>query len=303
MKKIILLLTALTFITFKNQSQTIVDIDDNVYNTITIGTQIWMKENLKTTKYNDNTEISLVTNNTTWAASTTPAYCWYDNDSATYKNTYGALYNWYAVNTGKLCPTGWHVPSDAEWKILTDYLGGLSVAGGKMKETDTTHWNNPNTGATNESGFTGLPSGDRFSGYSGIRDFGGWWSGTEYTDTTYARDRNLMHSLSAVGDAHDPKYVGLSVRCVNDSTSGISNINQHEYFKIYPNPAIDKIYIDCTEKQDFKMQVYNMIGVGVLQKELTNGTNDIDIKSLSKGIYVIKLTGTDWTAERKLIRE
>ena len=108
----------------------VVDIDGNVYHTVTIGTQVWMVENLKTTKYNDGTAIPLVTDNTAWGALTTPGYCWYNNDSATYKNTYGALYNWYAVNTGKLAPTGWHVPTDSEWTVLTTYLGGQSVAGG-----------------------------------------------------------------------------------------------------------------------------------------------------------------------------
>ena len=108
----------------------VVDIDGNVYHTVTIGTQVWMVENLKTTRYNDGTAIPLVTDGTAWAALTTPGYCWYNNDSATYKNTYGALYNWYAVNTGKLAPTGWHVPTDSEWTVLTTYLGGESLQAG-----------------------------------------------------------------------------------------------------------------------------------------------------------------------------
>jgi uncharacterized protein (TIGR02145 family) len=142
----------------------VTDGDGNVYNTVTIGTQIWMKGNLKTMKFNYGTSIPNVTDNTTWAGLTSAAYCWYNNDAATYKTTYGALYNWYAVdvasNDGKnVCPAGWHIPSDAEWTTLTDYLGGASVAGSKLKETGTTHWLSPNTGATNESGFTALPGG------------------------------------------------------------------------------------------------------------------------------------------------
>ncbi|MBI5010148.1 MAG: fibrobacter succinogenes major paralogous domain-containing protein, partial [Bacteroidia bacterium] len=135
------------------------DIDGNVYQTVTIGTQVWMKENLKTTKLNDGIALPNVIDNAAWAALTTTGYCWYNNDATTYKSTYGALYNWYAVNTGKLCPIGWHVPSDDEWTLLTTFRGGYSVAGGKLKETGTLHWTSPNTGATNETGFTALPGG------------------------------------------------------------------------------------------------------------------------------------------------
>jgi uncharacterized protein (TIGR02145 family) len=123
------------------------DIDGNYYKTIQIGSQIWMAENLKTTRYNDGSNIPLVTDNTAWSNLTTPGYCWYNNDAATYKNVYGALYNWYAVNTGKLCPSGWHVPSEYEWTLLVNYLGGVYAAGGKLKETGTTHWYSPNAGA------------------------------------------------------------------------------------------------------------------------------------------------------------
>ena len=143
-----------------NDDSTVTDIDGNVYKTITIGAQVWMKENLKVTKLNDGTAIELVINDDDWGISTSPGYCWYDND-VNNKNLYGGLYNGYCVITGKLCPTGWHVPTDSEWTELSDYLGGDDVAGGKMKETGTTHWLSPNTDANNESGFTGLPGGYR----------------------------------------------------------------------------------------------------------------------------------------------
>ena len=133
----------------------ITDIDGNTYKTVTIGTQTWMAENLKVTKYNDGIAIPNVTDNTAWRELTTGALCDYGNTPSN-SETYGKLYNWHAVNTGKLCPTGWHVPSDAEWTELTDYLGGTSVAGDKLKETGSTHWSNLRTGATNETGFTAL---------------------------------------------------------------------------------------------------------------------------------------------------
>ena len=146
------------------------DHNGNAYKTIRIGSQVWMAENLKTTEYNDGTSIPLVMNNSAWSALTTAGRCYHNNDSLTYKKPYGALYNWYAVNTGKLCPTGWHVPTDGELHTLVLMLDADAVfvlgqesliAGGKLKETGTTHWYSPNEGATNESGFTALPGGLR----------------------------------------------------------------------------------------------------------------------------------------------
>jgi uncharacterized protein (TIGR02145 family) len=175
-----------------------------------------MAENLKTTKYNDGTAIPLVTDDKAWDALTTPAYCWYKNDATTNKNTYGASYNWYTVGTNKLCPKGWHVPTDAEWTTLTTYLGGESVAGGKLKETGTTHWESPNTGATNESGFKALAGGDReFGTFSYIGYSGYFWSATG-TNATEARYRNMAYYGSKVGSNSIFKKMGYSVRCLRD---------------------------------------------------------------------------------------
>jgi hypothetical protein len=123
------------FSTDSNVEQ-VTDIDGNVYRTLSIGNQIWMSENLKLKRFNDGTQIGT----TFTMLSQIPAYCWYNNDSASFNNTYGVLYNWYAVKTGKLCPVGWHIPSDSEWTTLGNYLGGSSVAGGKMKEAGIKHW-------------------------------------------------------------------------------------------------------------------------------------------------------------------
>ena len=206
------------------QAQTVKDIDGNGYKTVTIGKQVWMAENLKTTKYNDGKTIPLVTDEKSWEVLTTPAYCWYNNDATANKNKYGALYNWYTVNTKKLCPNGWHVPTDAEWTILTTYLGGESVAGGKLKETGTSHWESPNTGATNKSGFTALPGGFRnhdgtfgdFGSYVLIfRSNGCWWSSTEQSDFS-AYYRRLYNTLISVYRSPSDKHFGYSVRCLKD---------------------------------------------------------------------------------------
>ncbi len=142
-------------VSFSTSPLTISDADGNTYATVAIGTQVWMKENLKSTKYNDGTSISLVTVASDWTALRTHGYCWYDNN-VSYQNIYGALYNWYTVNSGKLCPSGWHVPTDNEWTTLINYLGGASIAGSKLKEAGTVHWVSPNI-ATNVSGFAGSP--------------------------------------------------------------------------------------------------------------------------------------------------
>jgi uncharacterized protein (TIGR02145 family) len=189
----------------------------NYYPVVKIGTQTWMASNLKTTKYNDlSTAIPLVTDNAVWGSLTTPAYCWYNNDATTFKVTYGALYNWYAVNTGNICPSGWHVPSDAEFTTLTTFIDGN--AGGKLKETSTVHWTSPNTGATNEYGFTALPGGDRGGtnwGFQNLGNRGSWYSST--AEGTYnALGRVLEYNYGNVATLHAGKSVGSSVRCIRD---------------------------------------------------------------------------------------
>lgn len=152
-------------VSFTTRTSQTTDIDGNTYYTQTIGSQEWMTENLKTTKLNNGTTIPLVTGDSQWGALTTSGYCWYNN-SSNYKKNYGALYNWYTVNSGKLCPAGWHVATYEEWKTLINYLGGQEVAGGKMKETGTLHWTSTTTGIDNSSGFSALPGGCR--GNNGI---------------------------------------------------------------------------------------------------------------------------------------
>jgi len=204
-------------VSFTTQTETVTDADGNVYHTVTIGTQVWMAENLKTTKYRDGTAIPNVTNAASWVGLTTGAFCWYNNDATTYKNTYGGLYNWYAVNTGKLAPTGWHVPTDAEWTTLTTFLGGEDVAGSKLKETGTTHWLSPNAGATNETGFTALPGGYRIND-GAYGDFGGsgyWWCSNE-GGTSNPFLRYMTCGFSKVVRSDTSKQYGISVRCVKD---------------------------------------------------------------------------------------
>jgi len=176
-----------------------------------------MAENLKTTKFSDGTDIPLVADYIEWDKLSTPAYCWYKNDEATYKTPYGALYNWFAVNSGKLCPSGWHVASNPEWgTLVTTYLGGTSIAGGKLKETGVTHWKYPNTGASNETGFTALPGGNRTYGASrGIGASGFWWTASQ-TSTATAMFRQMVYNYGIVSSDGYDMFCGFSVRCVRN---------------------------------------------------------------------------------------
>ena len=193
------------------------DIDGNTYKTVQIGTQVWMAENLKTSKYSNGNTIPNITDST-WSNLTTGAWAYYNNDVAN-NAKYGKLYNWLAVSPGNknVCPTGWHVPTDAEWTVLTDYLGGASVAGGKMKEVGTTSWISPNTNATNTSLFTGLPGGTRnHNGYfKSIGYSGYWWSSTEY-DTAIGWNLGLYGYDGSASRNSLNKRAGLPVRCLRD---------------------------------------------------------------------------------------
>ena len=305
MKKIILLFAGLAFLSFKNQAQTVTDYDGNVYNIITIGTQEWIKENLEVSHYSNGAAIPLVTDSLIWGSLGSGAYCYYKNDPITYSSTYGKLYNYYTViDSRNLCPVGWHVPSNDEWLTLATYLGGYSdpATGGKMKEIGTTHWAPPNDGATNTSNFTGLPGGFRRdnASFDWNGTYGFWWSTTIICDPNAWSLRYMDATIANYGL---PGKSGYSVRCIRDSTAQINEINYQDEIKIYPNPSIDRITIDCANKQPIKMQVYNMVGECVLQREFSNCTNEINVSSLSKGIYEIKLTGADWTVQRKLIKE
>jgi uncharacterized protein (TIGR02145 family) len=205
------------------------DVDGNTYKTIQIGNQIWMAENLRTTRLNDETLIPNVKDDKEWGHLETAGYSWYNNDASAYLADYGALYNWVTVNTGKLCPSEWHVPSDTEWGTLTTYLGGGSIASGKLMETGNAHWLNPNSGATNSAGFTGLPGGSRygddvFLGYIvyfffDLGDVSRWWSASESGSADLASIAYIFsrEDSNFTGVEQFFKKSGASVRCVKNN--------------------------------------------------------------------------------------
>jgi uncharacterized protein (TIGR02145 family) len=199
----------------------ITDIDGNNYNTVIIGTQTWMKENLKTTSYSSGDKIPYVTSRLEWFYLTSAGYCWYDDDIKN-KNTYGALYNWYALNpesngNKNVCPGGWHVPTDIDWSYLITYLGGESNAVAKLKETGNINWLYPNTDATNETGFSALPAGGRdYDGvYFDLGTFGYWWSSTEFVSGG-AWSRFMGYDGSGGFRYGRYEQDGFSVRCIKN---------------------------------------------------------------------------------------
>ncbi len=193
------------------------DIDGNQYDVIKIGNQIWMKENLKVSKYRNGEAIPTGLVNSAWANTNKGAYAIYNNENAN-NNIYGKLYNWYAVNDSRgLCPTGWHVPGNSEWSTLISYLGGESVAGGKLKSTGIYYWNSPNSNATNVSGFSALPGGY----LSGNGNFNYrlsdavFWSANE--NFTFNAWYFYLHYYNGnMGSSSNVKQNGYSVRCLKD---------------------------------------------------------------------------------------
>jgi uncharacterized protein (TIGR02145 family) len=213
------------------QPQTVKDIDGNVYKTVTIGTQTWMAENLKTTRFKNGDPIPLLTDDKAWSNNLyTVGYCWYDNNESSYKDAYGALYNWSTASSiHGLCPAEWHVSDDSDWAILSAFLKGDRVAGGKLKETGIVHWMDPNNKATNEYGFSARPGSWRYAdgkfaafiGYAGA-----WWSAPQYGNIGQLYDAIVNKTPGGVitintwkaniekADFH--KDCGVSVRCVKD---------------------------------------------------------------------------------------
>jgi uncharacterized protein (TIGR02145 family) len=219
----ILILASILILSISCQKETekppgpVTDSEGNSYKTIKAGTQVWMAETLRSTKFNDGIEIPAIQTSVQWKNTITPGYCWYDNDSITNSATYGALYNGYAVNSGKLCPTGWHIPAIDDWQHLKEFLTDSLSEGGKLKETGTLHWMTPNKGATNSSGFSALPSGFRFTDgtFTAIQRYTGFWLSSEIgTDNQWFL--GLYYGDASATVSSVSKKYGLSVRCVKD---------------------------------------------------------------------------------------
>ena len=304
---ITLLLTLSTFSQAPGNGVT--DIDGNNYNSVIIGTQEWMKENLNVSKYSDGTPIPQVTDPIAWAGLTTGAWCYYNNDPSL-GSTYGKMYNWYAVagiwqaesnpptpaqiaSRKSLAPSDWNVSSVNDWSLLLNYLGGISIAGGKMKEAGLNHWLDPNTNATDSSGFTALPGGYRANTSLGqnLTGTGHWWC-SDYLAPFAANFFQLTWTSGSVVNSTFDTRTGCSVRWVKSSIMGNETfINQ--LFNIYPNPVKDSLTIDCFNINNIANQPYKIVdalGKVILKGKLNEGDSSINVEQLSKGIYYLKVS-------------
>ena len=294
------------------------DIDGNVYNSVIIGTQEWVSENLNVSKYNDGTIIPQVTDPTAWSNLTTGAWCYYDNDPAN-GSIYGKLYNYYAVagihdndpNTPNkfLAPAGWHVPTDVEWTTLSTFVGGSTVSnigvissvGGLFKSTGTSLWQIPNTSATNSTGFTGLPGGMRgannFSFYT-INLHGFWWSSTPINNNE-VWNRGLSYDNNDVWRTYwfCTKPEGYSVRLLNDTLFSDSPTNietiEGKTMNIYPNPATDYVVFDLgnfTTSGNWNYTIKNTIGQEIKKGEISSQQTMIYLNDIKgKGLFLVHI--------------
>jgi len=308
MKYLVWLLLALTVSSYsQTPGNGVTDIDGNFYNSVIIGTQEWMKENLNVSKYTDGIPIPQVTDPTAWANLTTGAWCYYNNNQAN-GAIYGKLYNWYAVvgiynaqslaNPSlrkQLAPIGWHVSqSQNEQIILFQALGSVDV-GSKLKEAGTTHWISPNTGATNSSGFTGLPGGARLTGSYLLLGTTGYWLGASETS---ANNFQFQGGLGLQNDWTDASLLtgnksdGFSVRCINNTALNNQSHNTNS-FKIYPNPAKEQITIDfgnTTNVNCWSYKIVNTLGQEVINGTISAQQNIVQLNNIKgHGVYFVKI--------------
>jgi len=288
--------------------QTVTDYDGNIYEIITIGDQVWLKENLKSLHYCDGTLI--------------PDVVAYNNDDSL-SAIYGLLYTWDAAMNGStepgvqgVCPCDWHLPTGEEWTILENYLGGPNVAGGKMKESGTEHWLSPNTGATNSSGFTGLPAGE-FDSYFTPNKF--WllhtaavfWTSSQ-TNPLQATERYLSHDDAACGSLAWYKVMKYSIRCIKDSPSDVKiesgRIQGYELLQNYPNPfnPTTTIKYQITKPGFVSLKVFDLLGneVATLVNENRNAGNlsvEFDASGISSGIYYYQILSGEFIKTKKMI--
>jgi uncharacterized protein (TIGR02145 family) len=289
--------------------QTVTDFDGNIYETITIGDQVWLRENLKSLHYCDGTQI--------------PGVVAYNNDDSL-GAIYGLLYTWNAAMKGStepgaqgVCPCDWHVPTDEEWTNLENYLGGSSIAGGKMKETGIEHWLSPNTGATNSSGFTGLPAGE-YDAYFNPNKF--WllhtaavfWTSSQ-TNQLQAIERYLSHDDAVCGNLAWHKVMKYSIRCIKDSvTTEIKSeaglINHYELLQNYPNPFNPTTTIDyqITKPGFVSLKVFNLLGneiTTLVNEKINTGKQSVefDATGLTSGIYYYQLFSDEFIETKKMI--
>lgn len=325
MKKKILLLTILTLSFLQINAQTITDFDGNIYNTVVIGNQIWMQENLRTTHFRNGISIPKVSNSTTWYNLFNTggvAMCFYDNDSAANASYYGALYNWHAAHSGNnLCPADWHVPTDAEWTTLTDYLqnNGYAFQGTAFaiakSMADTSGWttngtagNVGNNQSTNNSSFfSAVPGGNRseYGTYTNLLSSAYWWTYTASTSFD-AWNRSMNYNSAYLSRNAVKKEKGAAVRCICDFlTTDVPYHNKNQEVSVYPNPSNGIITVAMAEESNYAwVDVLNVCGKVILTEDFNNQAQiTIDFTKYAKGLYFIKVRKSSGVIVKKILIE
>lgn len=267
----------------------VTDVEGNTYNSVIIGQQEWMVDNLRTAHYNNGDLIELDVDPETGVVTPSGGAFDYNNTAST---LYGKLYNWYAVNDPrKICPTGWKIPSDQDFEILVNFLGGTWAAGGKLKEAGTAHWNPPNNGGTNSSGFTALPAGTRENGlYIEKGDYAYFWSTWDNHPTT--RHRWELRTVQTLFDPFNGSMDdGYSCRCLKSGTSGLKN-NDKSSFHVYPNPVKSELNISLSSNQVGKpFKIIDISGRIVVSGVITSSENKLNLIDLKPGMYLFSYAG------------
>ena len=282
------------------QTDSITDIDGNVYRVVAIGDQWWMADNLKVTKYANGDPIPNIKDAAEWAADTAGAYCYYGNNDF-FSDTYGNLYNWYvAIDERGVCPPDWHVPSDEEWMTMEKFLGMSEEEALRM-----TAWRGTNEGdklkaeefgGNNSSGFHALGTGYRDP--KGIYKASGtdndYWTSTPWENTELNRTEGVLHGLlnskaSVVRNFHEPAY-GFCLRCVRNAPVGAEEINKLSDSIFYPNPAQDRLTVEAAPGS--RLFFRSLTGSTIRDELMISGRQELDISDLQQGIYLLSITGS-----------
>ncbi len=285
MKKL-LLITFIFCLSFNMNSQTVKDYDGNIYQTVKVGDQIWMKENLKTTHLADGLELYY-----------SPIVC-----DSVYVSTYGRLYSWLNAYYFKLCPDGWHLPDSSEYNKLIDFLGGQNVAGGKMKEIGTSHWQTPNEGATNESGFSALLGGGSNGNDITYTKLGAYfWTSSSLDDKTAYHIDLKYNSDSIFKNQLGGMAGGLSVRCIQNQASKVKLFEFND-LTIYPNPFKNNIILKYSGTINSIISILTVDGKLIYTLTLKECNSNINLSSLSNGIYILRIANQQEIIQRKIIK-
>lgn len=279
------------------QAQQVSDFDGNLYNTVLIGNQQWLVENLRSTHFSDGRPIPIVTDDSLWIRRATAAMCWYDNDSMQHLFSLGGLYNGFAARDTAICPTGWSVPFSEDWDSLITFLGGSATAGGAMKHSSTEFWEAPNLGATNSSGFSALPSGWRSQtngsfAHKGFR--AGWFSLMRNNALEF---RWVSWSIADAGIGPIQPVAGMSIRCFRPAPSSQSSVAEPLLLqlKLYPNPSKGQLSLHLSEalQPGMRVQLQDLNGKWLGSFELESEEQQLDLSAYPDAVYLISLWHND----------